>query len=75
MGEYAEYQMAYEMRRGFKGPGYTGPHPRNPITAECELCGKKTRSLGGDPLAGLRAHMKDKHNLRLSDTPSNPLTD
>ena len=65
MGEYAEYQLQYEMRRGFRSPPSDGkPYPKSPITAECSICGKKTRSVGGDPLAGLHSHMKDKHGVK-----------
>ena len=66
MGEYAEIQLSYEMRRGFKSKPRDPSLPkRNPFTATCEICGKKCRNVGGDALAGLRSHMKDKHGIRM----------
>ncbi|MDP5216737.1 hypothetical protein Q5Y75_05860 [Ruegeria sp. 2205SS24-7] len=60
MGEHAEYQWQQAMYRGMRDPKTkrTGP---NPFTAVCPICGKKTRSLAGDPNGGLKQHMKDKH--------------
>ena len=53
MGEYAEYQLAYDMRRGMRyNPG---PVKRRPLTHPCPQCGKKCR--GAD---ALKAHMKAK---------------
>ena len=62
MGEYAEYQMAYEMRRGTRHVERerTG---RNPIAAHCSECGKGIRMIAGDIRESMNQHMKAKHTM------------
>ena len=61
MGEYAEYQLAHEMRRGFKAkPRDSKPVPRNPIAAYCPNCGKGIRPIDGCMSESMAAHIKAK---------------
>ena len=59
MGEYAEIQMAYEMRRGSPvRSSYTGG--RNAVAAHCPHCGKGIRPVAGSTVESMAAHIKAK---------------
>ncbi len=60
MGEYAEYQLAYDMRRGipYRPRKQEG---RNPVAAHCPHCGKGIRPIGGRIEESMAAHIKAKH--------------
>ena len=62
MGEYAEYQLAWDMRhmpRNFSTP----PVPYWDKVA-CPVCGKLCGGRGDHMLDGVHMHMKFKHGLR-----------
>ena len=62
MGEYAEYQLQYEMRRGTRHT--VRPRSgRNPIEAHCSECGKGIRPIAGDIHESMKQHMKAKHKM------------
>lgn len=60
MGEFAEYQLAREMRRGTSArSNYKGG--RNPISEHCPYCGKGIRPIAGSTVKSMAAHIKSKH--------------
>jgi hypothetical protein len=62
MGEYAEYQLAQDMRRmprNFRLP----PVPHWP-KVECPVCGKPCGGRGDRQNDGVHAHMKFKHGIK-----------
>ena len=58
MGEYAEYQMLRDMRRGWE-PKHDGR--KSPIGGHCEICGKPIRTIAGRLRDSMSQHMKAKH--------------
>ena len=62
MGEYAEYQLAFDMRRGFPASKHGGA--KSPIGGYCTICGKGIRTIDGSISHSIKAHMKDKHGVR-----------
>jgi len=59
MGEYAEYQLAHEMRRGFKHRPHSGE--KSPIGGHCPHCGKPIRTIAGRIEESMAQHIKAKH--------------
>ena len=64
MGEYAEYELQREMRRGIKTSAYTSPITRNPVATYCPECGKGIRPIAGQIRESMNQHMKAKHKTR-----------
>lgn len=62
MGEYAEYQLAHDYRRGTKRLDFD-PVPSHQKVA-CPLCGKLCGGRGLTKHEGAHAHMKFKHGIR-----------
>ena len=61
MGEHAEYQLAYEMARGFRFKPAPVPHwPK----VECPACGKLCGGRGDHQDDGVHQHMKFKHGIK-----------
>ena len=63
MGECAEAQWQWEMRKGRKHK----PNKkvgRNPIEAYCQICGKGIRPVAGRIKESMAAHMKAKHKIK-----------
>jgi len=61
MGEYAEYQLAQDMRRGFNF--CPAPVPHWPKVA-CPVCDKLCGGRGDRRDDGVHAHMKFKHGIK-----------
>lgn len=62
MGEYAEYQLAFDMRRMPRN-FYRRPVPHWPKVA-CPVCGKMCGGRGDTKDEGVHMHMKVKHRIK-----------
>lgn len=62
MGEYAEYQLQYDMRRGVRG-SFFSPVPKWP-KVECPICGKMCGGRGDRKTDGVHQHLKFKHGVK-----------
>lgn len=60
MGEYAEYQLQWEMRRGRKDR-VRKREGRNPIVTKCPICGRGIRPIAGRVEESMKQHMTAKH--------------
>jgi hypothetical protein len=61
VGEYAEYALQSEMRRGSKCKPRDGAAvPRNTVAAYCPHCGKGIRPIAGRTDESMAAHIKAK---------------